>query len=212
MVSTERHAMKIDLHVHTRERSACGKSSEEEQICIAIDVGLDAITLTDHDRLAPPGRLQELNNKYVPFKVFGGIELSISDARTLAFEHLLVVGVHDERLENRRWSYPELHRFVREHGGFMALAHPFRFNPDIQLDLERFPPDAIEAYSNNIPKHAEGRLLKLARHLGVPVLSNSDAHHTGVLGQYYNLLARTPADEQELIKLLKSEQYKCVSP
>lgn len=198
--------MKIDLHVHTKERSFCGNATEEEQIRAAIDAGLDAIVFSDHDRLAPHTRLQELNEQYAPFRIFGGIEMSISN------EHILVLGVHDYTLETYRWSYPELHGFVRKHGGFIAIAHPFRFNPNVQLDLERFPPDAIEAYSNNISKQTETRLLNLAEQLGVPILSNSDGHHTGALGQHYNILERTPKDEQELIEILKAGQFTCVSP
>jgi len=198
--------MKIDLHVHTQERSSCGKSSEEEQIRAAMAMGLDAIVFTDHDRLAPPGRLQELNNNYAPFKVFGGIEVSIGN------EHLLVLGVHDYSLESCRWSYPALHRFVRERGGFIAVAHPFRFNPDLQLDLEHFPPDALEGCSNNIAPQNNPRIWDLAERLGVPVLCNSDAHRTDTLGRYYNLLERTPTDERELIEILKSGQYTCFSP
>ena len=198
--------MKIDLHVHTKERSFCGNSTEEEQIRAAIDAGLDAIVFSDHDRLAPCARLQELNEKYAPFRIFGGIEISVSN------EHILVLGVHDYVLETHQWSYPELHGFVRKHGGFIAIAHPFRFHPNVRLDLERFPPDAIEAYSNNISKQTEARLLNLAEQLGVPILSNSDGHHTGALGQYYNILERTPADEQELIEILKAGQFTCISP
>lgn len=198
--------MKIDLHVHTKDRSFCGNSTEEEQIRAAIDAGLDAIVFSDHDRLAPRARLQELNRKYAPFRIFGGIEISIGN------EHILVLGVHDCALETRRWLYPELHGFVRKYEGFIAIAHPFRFNPNVKLDLERFPPDAIEVYSNNIAKHTEARLLSLAEQLGVPILSNSDGHHTGVLGPYYNLLEHTPTDEQELIEILKTGQFTCVSP
>ena len=120
--------------------------------------------------------------------------------------------MHDDTLERRRWSYPELYTFVRENNGFVALAHPFRFDPYIQLDLERFPPDAIEAYSTNISKGGEARLLSLAESLGVYVLSNSDAHHTKALGQYYNVLARVPSNERELIEILKSGQFTCISP
>ena len=198
--------MKIDLHVHTQERSSCGKSSEEEQIRAAMAMGLDAIVFTDHDGLAPPGRLQELNQKYAPFKVFGGIEVSIGN------EHLLVLGVQDYSLESCRWSYPALHRFVRERGGFIAVAHPFRFNPESTIEIDLFPPDALEAYSNNIPKQAETRLRNLARQLNIPVLSNSDGHQTDKLGRYYNLLDATPANSRELIEILKAGQFTCVTP
>ncbi len=112
--------MKIDLHVHSKERSVCGRASEEEQIRAAIDAGLDAIVFTDHHRLISAERLQQLNEKYAPFRIFGGIEI------TLDGEDVLILGVQDPALESMNWSYPSLHAFVRARGGFIALAHPFR--------------------------------------------------------------------------------------
>ncbi len=198
--------MKIDLHVHSKERSACGRASEEEQIRAAIDAGLDAIVFTDHHRLISPDRLQQLNEKYAPFRIFGGIEIAADG------EDVLILGVHDPALESALWTYPALHAFVRARGGFIALAHPFRWHSTITLDLERFAPDAIEVRSANIPPDVEGRVRDLASRLGIPVLCNSDAHSTGPLGTYFNALERPPADEQDLVALLRSGQFTCSSP
>ncbi len=202
--------MKIDLHVHTSERSWCGSSSAEEQICAAIEAGLDGIVFTDHDRLAPREFVRMINAKYAPFRVFGGIEVSIDVNST--FEHLLVLGVHDARLEGRRLSYPELYSLVLEHAGFIALAHPFRFNHVIEVDLDGFPPDAIEVYSYNTARAAEERIRDLAASLNMRLLSNSDAHHTTRLGRYYNVLDRIPADDSELVEILKAGEFSCVLP
>jgi hypothetical protein len=84
--------MKIDLHVHTRERSPCACSSTDEMILAAVDRGLDGLVITDHDRLVPTEDLAYLNAKYAPFRVFGGIEV------TTRGEHVLVLGVQDEAL------------------------------------------------------------------------------------------------------------------
>jgi predicted metal-dependent phosphoesterase TrpH len=204
--------MKIDLHVHTEERSSCGKSPEDEQIQAAIAGGLDALAFTDHDRLTPRDRLRELNDQYAPFRVFNGIEVSIFNRQTTMFEHILVLGVYDHKLETRDWTYPDLHRFVRERDGFMAVAHPFRYGPTIGFDLQHFPPDAFEVYSHNTPPRQEPRIRQLADHYDARLLSNSDAHHADAFGQYYNLLAQTPSDERELLTLLKTGQYRCIAP
>lgn len=198
--------MKIDLHVHSRERSLCGRASEEEQIRAAIDSGLDAIVFTDHHRLISSERLQQLNEKYAPFRIFGGIEITADG------EDMLVLGVQDAALENLLWTYPALHAFVRAQGGFIALAHPFRWHSTVTLDLERFAPDAIEVRSGNTSADAEGRIRDLAARLGIPVLCNSDAHSTWQLGAHYNMLERPPANEQDLVALLRSGQFTCSSP
>lgn len=163
--------MRIDLHVHTREGSACARSASEEMIRAAIDEGLDGLVITDHDCLLDDAQLDYLNAKYAPFRLFRGTEI------TTRREHFLVLGVDDERLEVLGWAYPELHAFVNDRGGFLAPAHPFRFNPHcIEADLDRYPPHALEAYSWNTPASAAPRIRDVAARLGVPVLSNSDAH------------------------------------
>jgi predicted metal-dependent phosphoesterase TrpH len=198
--------VKIDLHVHSKERSICGRASEEEQIRAAIDSGLDALVFTDHHRLISSERLQQLNEKYAPFRIFGGIEIAADG------EDMLVLGVQDPALESRLWTYPALHAFVRARGGFIALAHPFRWHSTVTLDLERLAPDAIEVRSSNTPPDAEGRIRDIASRLGIPVLCNSDAHRTGQFGVHYNMLERPPADEQDLVAMLRSGQFTCSSP
>jgi predicted metal-dependent phosphoesterase TrpH len=185
----------------------CGRASDEEQIRAAIDSGLDAIVFTDHHRLISSERLQQLNEKYAPFRIFGGIEITTADG-----EDVLVLGVRDPALENLAWPYPSLYAFVRARGGFIALAHPFRRHSDVALDLDRFAPDAIEVRSINTSPNAEGRIRDIASHLGIPVLCNSDAHNTGQLGTYFNTLERPPADEQDLVAMLRSGRFSCSSP
>jgi predicted metal-dependent phosphoesterase TrpH len=199
--------MKIDLHVHTRARSPCARSSTDEMIRAAVDRGLDGLVIADHDRLVPTEELAYLNAKYAPFRIFGGVEV------TTHGEHVLVLGVRDEALEDRWWAYPDLYAFVRARGGFLALAHPFRFNRSrLEVDVERFPPNALEVYSNNTPRRAERRIRRMAAHLDVLLLSNSDAHHRSDIGAYYNVLRREPRDIEALVRMLKEGASDPVAP
>jgi predicted metal-dependent phosphoesterase TrpH len=193
----------VDLHVHTSERSPCGTASEEQQIRAAIAAGLHAIFFTDHHRLVPDERLDELNRTFAPFRIFGGIEV------TSQGEDLVILGLRDPRLESPDWLYPDLHAFVRAHGGFMALAHPFRYGDQVKVNIEQFPPDAIEVHSPNTPVAAEARIRGLAGRLQVPVLCNSDAHSTERLGQYYNMLNHPVSNEQNLLAALKVGEFTC---
>lgn len=194
--------MKIDLHVHTIERSSCAVSSEEEQILTAMDRGLDAIVVTDHARLVPQQQIEALNRQYAPFRIFGGIEITVQER-----EDLLVLGVHDPLLESTKWTYPELHAFVRERGGWIALAHPFRYHADIVIDVAHYPPDALEGCSTNIVLSNQPRIREVARQLGIPVVCNSDAHSTRSLGVGYNLLQAEPTDEVDLARILRAGAF-----
>jgi predicted metal-dependent phosphoesterase TrpH len=196
--------MKIDLHVHSLERSPCGKASAIAQINAAIEVGLDAIVFTDHRRLFPAEILAQLNDTYAPFCILGGIEITIEG------EDLLVLGIQDPALEASLWTYPDLHAYVRERDGFLALAHPFRYCPEIQLPLKQFPPDALEVYSCNTPLAAAGRIIELAQLWDLPPLCNSDAHAVQSLGKHYNLLDQRPRDEKELIQMLTAGMFTAV--
>ena len=205
--------MKIDLHVHARERSLCCRSSQKAQVEAAIAAGLDAIVFTDHHRLVPAEKLAELNQTYSPFKVFGGVELTIGGEKNLVSgEDILVIGIEDHLLETSKFSYPELHAFVRERDGFMAVAHPYRFHPDIKLPLAEYPPDAIEVCSSNTRPEMLAEIVALARQLNIAPLSNSDAHAATTIGHYYNVLDSTPANEAELIDLLKQGNFSCAVP
>ena len=109
--------MKIDLHVHSSERSDCGKATEEAQIRAAIAAGLDAIVFTDHWQFVPLARLKRLNDQYAPFKIFGGIEVTADD------EDFIVVGVRDPVLDldllmhNRLFAFSNLAALLN----YMAL-------------------------------------------------------------------------------------------
>ncbi len=201
--ANDRRTMKVDLHVHCKERSNCGKSWAEEQIAAAMDSGLDAIVFTDHNLLMPDQDLQMFNERYAPFRIFGGIEVSVED------EHVLVLGVNEPCLETTTWGYPELHTFVHERGGYTVLAHPFRYRDTIDIDLETFPTDAIEVASNNTPKEAEERIRMVAAYLGISVLCNSDSHICATIGKHYNIVHHVPTDETELIHLLRSGKFQC---
>lgn len=190
--------MKIDLHVHCKERSRCGKNEEAEQVEAAIRAGLDALVFTDHSTLAPQATLLRLNAEYAPFRIFGGIELNIEG------EDWVVIGLQNERLMSERWtSYPALHAFVRQHGAFLFLAHPFRYHPEIGVDLAACPPDGIELRSENTPVAAAGKIREVSARFRVPLLCNSDAHTITAFGRYYNILADDPRDDAALVTALR---------
>jgi len=190
--------MKIDFHIHTSERSSCAKSDESAQIETAIRSGLDAIAITDHYRLVPPDELALLNQRYSPFMILTGIEI------TADHEDWLVLGLPDPTLESMGWTYPDLHRYVRGHGGILTLAHPYRYRPDIQVDLHRYPPDAIEVRSNNIRSELVPSIRSLAQELQIAMLCNSDAHVTASIGKYYNICDAPIESEPDFWKALKA--------
>jgi hypothetical protein len=110
------------------------------------------------------------------------------------------------------WTYRDLHAFVDMRGGLLALAHPFRFSGRLGVDVERFPPHALELYSHNTRRRAEPIIRAVAAALDLPLLSNSDAHRARDVGAYYNELYDAPQDDRGLVALLKARAYTPVAP
>lgn len=193
--------MKVDLHLHCSERSNCSIASEQQHIESAIKYGLDAIVITDHNKLVPEDHLKELNQKYSPLKIFGGIEV-----RTVPNgDDVLVIGIKDRILEEKEWTYEALYKYVKDHGGFIALCHPYRYKNTVDIDIATYVPDAIEIHSTNIGNCDEQLIRTLANRLGCKLIGNSDGHchlHTGI---YHNILKGNPNTEEELANVLLNE-------
>lgn len=190
--------MKVDFHVHASERSGCAVNGEEEMIRAARAAGLDAIVFTDHHRLVSPMRLAELNARYAPFRIYGGVEITTQEG-----EDCLVYGVQDSLLESGEWKYRELVIFVRERGGFVVLAHPFRYVPEIRVDLSDCPPDGIEVRSRNTPPAREVEIREIAGRYGLAMLCNSDAHSVQSVGGFFNEVSELSDGDQQLVERLR---------
>jgi predicted metal-dependent phosphoesterase TrpH len=197
--------MIIDLHCHTKERSACSIVSEEAIIRRAISLGLGGVAFTDHDSLPPPGRLEELNGKYRPFRVFAGIEISIFT--TEKWQDFLVIGLSDPVLESTDWTYAGLMKYVRKNGGWVALAHPFRYRDDMPREIIDDPPDALEMYSTNIKPGLAPRIAATAKEWGCQVIGASDAHHLEDVGYQTIVLSKPASSDAELLVQLKNGAF-----
>jgi predicted metal-dependent phosphoesterase TrpH len=198
----------LDLHCHTRERSGCSSISEEALVRRAIRLGLAGVAFTDHHRLPPPGRLEELNGKHHPFRVFTGIEISIYTAGGL--QDFLVIGVNDPALEAPGWTYVRLRKHVRDRGGWIAWAHPFRYSPHLPREIRDNPPDALEICSTNIKPALAPRIEAAAREWGCQVIGSSDAHFLEEVGYSVISLSQPVASEAELVARLKKGAFRTV--
>ncbi len=116
--------MKIDLHLHSSERSACAHSTAEEMIRAGKEFGLDAICFTEHNVLTPEALVAGMNERHAPFRIFAGIEIGVT-----VYEHCLVHGVRDAELERRKWTYPDLWEFTRERATWSCSSRSLESNP-----------------------------------------------------------------------------------
>ncbi len=195
--------MKIDLHVHSSERSGCARDTEDEMIKSAVAFGLDGLFFTDHKRHISGERLLELNTRHAPFKIFRGIELHVKE------QDIVVLGLASPELEeDENWDYASLRAFVLERGGFMILAHPFRYRP-VPDEFFVNPPDAVEIKSKNIIPENESLITEAARRMRRPLVCVSDAHASEDVGLYHIETPGAASSEEDVLSSLRSGSYEC---
>jgi predicted metal-dependent phosphoesterase TrpH len=195
--------MRVDLHLHTSEHSGCAMSSAVDQLAAAVAAGLDAVAVTDHHTLSTPRERELWRELFPDLLVLPGIEITL-DAE---YEDILVIGLDDPELARGSWSWPDLRAFVHERGGLTILAHPMRFSPEIGIDIEQEPPDAMEAWSSNVSGKMSHRIRSLARLLRIPVVANSDAHLTADVGRWANRLEETVKTGEEILAAIREGRF-----
>lgn len=194
--------MYIDLHVHTSRYSACGQDTPEQMVRAAVEKGVAGLVLTEHDLLWPRSELAKLQSKYEEIRLYRGMEVT-----SLRGDHFLVYGLSDYSEIHFGMEEARLLRTVKETGGAIILAHPFRYTNDLPEAIFNNPPHAIESQSCNIDPGLHPKILKLATQLGVAVTAASDGHSVENVGRYLTRFPQLPADEQQLAQLIRAAYF-----
>lgn len=184
-----------ELHAHTNSASLCSLVTPEEYIDFYISKGFSGMVITDHfyhgntsvDRHLPwdifidefcQGYLRaKKEGEKRGFKVFFGFEQKFCDGN----DEYIVLGISPEWLK----SHPEIRdmervlffKKIRESGGFVIQAHPFReryYISDIRLSLDNV--DAIEVLNLGDTEQQSRRAYEYAKNLGLPMTAGSDIH------------------------------------
>ena len=184
---------RYETHLHTCQGSACGRTPGREYVEKYRKLGYAGIFVTDHffegncavDRSLPwrekvdaymeGYRDAKREGDRVGFPVFFGIEQNYEG------DEYLIYGVDAEFLygnpEIERWPHTELVRCVREYGGCVIQAHPFRERSYIDR-IRLFPcgVDGVEAVNMGNRPEEDALALRYARRLNLPATAGSDNH------------------------------------
>ena len=135
--------LKAELHVHSNFSD--GKDSVKKILQVAIEKGINVISITDHDTIN--GSLEALEivrDEHLPITVIPGVEISACEGHVLAYGILKDI---DPGI-----SIKETCRIVRKLGGLSFLAHPFDFMRKGCRDLKCFKfVDGIEVFNAKNP-------------------------------------------------------------
>ena len=190
--------MKYDLHVHTARYSPCALSSPDVVCRAAVDQGLTGIALTEHDLWWPVSEYDKLRRRYPGLTIFHGVEYAVPEG------HFLVFLPDPEQELPLLKDLANLVPAVRRYGGVLIWAHPFRYKRTPVGWLSRIRPGAMELASSNMTAAVQSLARETAAQWQIPGLHNSDAHHIGSLGRFYNDLPVKLEDNRDLVDYLKA--------
>ncbi len=195
---------KYETHLHTSESSACGKNTGVEMARVYKEAGYDAIIVTDHFYRGNtrPNKNQtweawvnEFCKGYENAKAEGdkiGLKVFFGWEETYDGLDFLVYGLDKEWLlahpEIKSVTIEEQYKIVKENGGMVIQAHPFREeyyirNPRVYEDgaycdgIEVLNASHFSKYGNNGITMNE-KALKFAQEHDLLMTGGSDIHST----------------------------------
>lgn len=183
--------LKIDLHVHTCY-SYDSLITPEELIFYAKKRGLDAVAITDHDRIDSALKIA----KEADFTIIPGIEVTSLNGH--------VVGLNVQEQIPQKLSVNETLDKIHEGGGIAVACHPVTF---FKVSLGRCPNpkfDAVEVINssafpfNYSVEHGQ----RIASHLGIARVAGSDAHYGPEIGCAYTMV-NAELEGEEIIKAIR---------
>jgi len=184
--------MKADLHVHT-VYSLDGKTTMEELVESAIAHGIGCIAVTDHNEFKAFDELKD-NGKVI---IIPGEEVSSTEG------HIIALGI--DRLIPRELSIQETIDAIHEAGGYAIAAHPYRWWSGLgEKNTLQYDFDGIEARNGRSIPSANRKSEKLAKRIGKPITSGSDAHTPGLIGAGYIEIPDEVTTWQEALDFIMS--------
>ena len=168
----------VELHCHSA-LSYDGRDAVELLLEQAAAVGLDALSVTDHDEIEASLQAAELASEYGLVGIPG---LEVSSAAG----HVLGLGISEQVPPGL--PFAETLDRIRAQGGIAIVPHPFqssRHGVATELsDDELAEADAIEIYNSRLfTGLANRRARTFAERRSLPMTAGSDAHIAEMVGQ-----------------------------
>jgi predicted metal-dependent phosphoesterase TrpH len=202
--------MKIDLHLHTSDRSPCSDISISELIAEARRIGLDGFCLTEHQSIWPIEETEKLA-KDAGIRIFRGNEI------TTAQGDVLVYGL--EKDIQGVIPIKALQKEVAAAGAYSVLAHPFRgFKMfgigELHMSIEQACKkkalqfvNAIEIGNGKVREQENEMAMKVSEALGLPGTAGSDAHNVDEIGRFVTIFEQDIETDAELVAELHAGRF-----
>lgn len=218
--------MKIELHLHTSEVSACGHVSSVDAVHAYKNNGYDCIVVTDHfspyfiDRCYLNGcddikdtylkgyRTAKEEGDKIGLTVLLGTEICLSESNN----DYLVYGVSEDMFgtpDILKMSVSELSKYCNERGMLLYQAHPFRNHMKIVKPELLF---GIEVNNGN-PRHQSRNEISAmwANIHSMHKISGSDYHQPEDLARGGIITNIDVRSSEDLLNILKSDSYTLIT-
>jgi predicted metal-dependent phosphoesterase TrpH len=199
--------MLVDLHVHTNISSRCSSLMPDELVERAMELGLDAVCVTEHSTF----RGAQVNFEYAKehgFLVFRGMEVYTE------LGDMLVIG-WEENIRYYLFPFEDLKREVEQRDGIIIPAHPCRGVADARHRSKQSISDelldsvvAIETHNGAMTLKSNEQAEHLRKKHGLFGTGGSDAHHVSHLARCVTVFEEEPGNEVELIEALRGGKYR----
>jgi len=211
------HGLVIDLHMHTRVGSSDSSLHPDRLAEEAGLVGLTGVAFTEHNRHWDRHALGRYRDAHSALVVHNGMEV------TTDLGHVLAFGLPG--FPRRMDRIAELREYASEVGGFLAVAHPFRywFEPvhftrrgltPIEMVpevLQKQPVfeyvDAVEVINGACSEQENLMALAVANLLGKPGIGGSDCHSEQGIGVACTVFERTPDTQESFLEELRMGRF-----
>ncbi|MBO4310483.1 MAG: histidinol-phosphatase [Lachnospiraceae bacterium] len=222
-----------ETHMHTNQGSACGQNTGYEMAKACCEFGYAGAFVTDHNwggntcisrELPWDEWMRQYAKGYEDAKRFGDendFDVFFGMETGYRGTEFLIYGLSPEEFINipaiRTCSIEEQYSIVKEAGGMVSQAHPYRVEPYIP-EVRTFPDyaDAIEAYnathssplsqSHNIADWNDDAM-KLALDNNKPITAGSDTHSTILFGGGMAFKKRLKDSRDFCRAVLENEDY-----
>lgn len=202
----------VDLHLHTVVGGADSRLEPDELMIEAKRVGLAGVNITEHDIRWDEDELCALKSRHPQLFVSHAIEVTTDHG------HVLAVGLRGYSPE--MYSLRRLREIADEQGAFLIVAHPFRRFFDHKREGEDITSveqaakrpvfdlvDGIEVLNGYNQPRENYLALQVARYLGKPGTSGSDAHMKRGIGSYGCVFEETVETEEQFLHLLHKGRF-----
>ena len=216
-----------EMHQHTAVCSKCGSVTPEDMVAAIKQSGFSGVVLTNHfyhgnsgvDRkLAWQEFCKAYSDEYFAAKKAGekigidvlyGLEESVAPGK-----EVLIYGIEPDLIgkypELKNGGLPLLSEIVRNAGGVVIQAHPFRdreWIPNPELLLEERYLDGYEVYNRNNQYFENARALAIAEKTGLLKTAGSDSHSSESDIRYGISSDKRIRTEKELANILKNNDF-----